>query len=114
MVRGLRISPLTEGILEEVVWERRLRMKEAQRPVTESKLGLMTRRTLLQRASAAAAVGMIGTGPLAMADASAADKTKAFPHKFLLGLATAGTPGEGKNTKHALLTVENKPQSIFK
>src|SRR6266849_16002 len=79
MVRGLRISPLTEGILEEVVWERRLRMKEAQRPVTESKLGLMTRRTLLQRASAAAAVGMIGTGPLAMADASAADKTKAFP-----------------------------------
>jgi len=114
MVRGLRISPLTEGILEEVVWERRLRMKEAQRPVTESKLGLMTRRTLLQRASAAAAVGMIGTGPLAMADASAADKTKAFPDKFLWGCATAGHQVEGNNTNSDLWTMEHMPESIFK
>src|SRR5258708_33419267 len=107
MVRGLRISPLTEGILEEVVWERRLRMKEAQRPVTESKLGLMTRRTLLQRASAAAAVGMIWTGPLAMAGASAADKTKTFPHKFPWGCAPARHQGRGNNYHSRLLTIGN-------
>src|SRR5260370_27848452 len=114
MVRGLRISPLTEGILEEVVWERRLRMKEAQRPVTESKWGLMTGRTLLQRASAAASVGMIGPGPLAMADASAADKTKAFPDKFLWGCATAGHQVEGNNTNSDMWTQEHLPGSIFK
>jgi beta-glucosidase len=57
---------------------------------------------------------MIGTGPLAMADASAADKTKVFPDKFLWGCATAGHQVEGNNTNSDLWAMEHMPESIFK
>ena len=98
-------------------------MKEAQRPVVESTLKPMTRRSLLQGASAAAVVRMLGstssakTGdsePPKAAAVPAADKTKTFPEKFLWGCATAGHQVEGNNTNSDLWAMEHMPESIFK
>jgi len=84
----------------------------------------MTRRSLLQGASAAAVVGMLGstssakTGdsepPETAAASAAAGKTKTFPEKFLWGCATAGHQVEGNNTNSDLWAMEHMPESIFK
>ena len=83
----------------------------------------ITRRSLLQGASAAAVVGIIGSAPLASAaspgpqpnaDSRPADKSKSFPDKFLWGCATAGHQVEGNNTNSDLWTLEHLPQSVFK
>lgn len=99
-------------------------MKEAQRPTVESTLKPITRRTLLQGASAAAVVGMVGSAsfaktgnseqPPAAATSGPADKTKTFPDKFLWGCATAGHQVEGNNTSSDLWAMEHLPESIFK
>ena len=83
----------------------------------------ITRRSLLQGASATAVVGIIGNAPLAGAaspgpqpnpDSRPADKSKSFPDKFLWGCATAGHQVEGNNTNSDLWTLEHLPQSVFK
>jgi beta-glucosidase len=98
-------------------------MKEGEQPVAESILKPISRRTLLQGASAATAVGMIGSRSLAQAGSSEkptpaasgpADKAKAFPDKFLWGCATAGHQVEGNNTSSDLWLIEHLPESIFK
>jgi beta-glucosidase len=105
-------------------------MNEPQQPDAKLKSRLMTRRNLLQVASAGAVVGMMGTSPLALAGAGisahtmrgdqptapagAAEKSKAFPDKFLWGCATAGHQVEGNNTNSDLWAMEHMPESIFK
>jgi beta-glucosidase len=107
-------------------------MNEPQQPVAKSKSRVMTRRSLLQAASAGAVVGIVGTAPLAMAgagtsaetrrgdqptdaaSAAAADKSKSFPDKFLWGCATAGHQVEGNNTNSDLWAMEHMPDSMFK
>jgi beta-glucosidase len=70
----------------------------------------MSRRELLRRASAVAAVG--GMGKLHFAQ-SAAEK-KSFPDRFLWGCATAGHQVEGNNTSSDFWTMEHLPQGMFK
>ena len=99
-------------------------MAQGQPPDAESKLNPITRRSLLQSASAAAVAGMIGSSSFAQSDNSArptapsasapADKSKAFPDKFLWGCATAGHQVEGNNTSSDLWLIEHLPGSIFK
>ena len=99
-------------------------MKEAQQQFVESASKPITRRTLLQGASAAAVVGMIGSTSFAKTGSSEqpamaptlgpADKTKTFPDKFLWGCATAGHQVEGNNTNSDLWAMEHMPESIFK
>ena len=99
-------------------------MKEAQQQFAESASKPITRRTLLQGASAAAVVGMIGSTSFAKTGNSEqpamaptlgpADKTKTFPDKFLWGCATAGHQVEGNNTNSDLWAMEHMPESIFK
>lgn len=99
-------------------------MKKAGQRDVESQAKSITRRDLLQGASAAALVGMVGRRSLVQAGAeeraatqdssSAADKTKAFPDKFLWGAATAGYQVEGNNINSDLWTLECLPESMFK
>jgi beta-glucosidase len=98
-------------------------MKDEKAPVAEFPVKPITRRHLLQGASAATVVGMVGSRALAgtgnsdkpaAAASSAADKTKAFPDKFLWGCATAGHQVEGNNTSSDLWLIEHLPGSIFK
>ena len=99
-------------------------MKEAQQQFAESASKPITRRTLLQGASAAAVVGMIASTSFAKTGNSEqpamaptfgpADKTKTFPDKFLWGCATAGHQVEGNNTNSDLWAMEHMPESIFK
>jgi Glycosyl hydrolase family 1 len=98
-------------------------MEEERRPVAESTLKPISRRSLLQGASAATVVGMIGSSALAQAGKSEkpfsaasgkTDKGKAFPDKFLWGCATAGHQVEGNNTSSDLWLIEHLPESIFK
>jgi beta-glucosidase len=76
----------------------------------------ISRRALLQSASAVAVAGMMGGRSLAESDKNAApaDKSKAFPDKFLWGCATAGHQVEGNNTSSDLWLIEHLPESIFK
>ena len=79
----------------------------------------ISRRALLQSASAVAVAGMMGRQSLAESDnratpAAATDKSKAFPDKFLWGCATAGHQVEGNNTSSDLWLIEHLPESIFK
>ncbi len=99
-------------------------MKDEKVAVAELTLKPITRRNLLQGASAATVVGMVGsralagTGnsdkPAAAPASSPADKKKAFPDKFLWGCATAGHQVEGNNTSSDLWLIEHLPGSIFK
>jgi beta-glucosidase len=78
----------------------------------------LTRRDLLQGASAAAAMSMFGRPSLAQSNSSTSsnpvDKAKAFPEKFLWGCATAGYQVEGNNTTSDLWMLEHLPGTIFK
>lgn len=99
-------------------------MKEKPQPVAESLLKPISRRTLLQGASAATVVGMMGSTsfahagnadkPTAPAASGSSGKSKAFPDKFLWGCATAGHQVEGNNTSSDLWLVEHLPESVFK
>jgi len=99
-------------------------MKDEKTPVAESTLKPITRRNLLQGASAATVVGMVGSRSLAqtgttdklaaLAASSSGDKTKAFPDRFLWGCATAGHQVEGNNTSSDLWLIEHLPESVFK
>ncbi len=99
-------------------------MKEGQQPFAESAVKAISRRTLLRGASAATVAGMIGSRSLARTGdgekptpssaSGSADKTKAFPDKFLWGCATAGHQVEGNNTSSDLWLVEHLPDSMFK
>ena len=88
----------------------------------ESTVKPFTRRNLLQRASAAALVGLIGNTSLARyvqseqspSASSPADKSKAFPKNFLWGCATAGHQVEGNNINSDLWAIEHLPESMFK
>jgi beta-glucosidase len=93
-------------------------MSEIERLVGEPVAKSMTRRELLQKASAAAVVGGMGKlsfGEGAMAGAQAAtEKGKAFPDKFLWGCATAAYQVEGNNTNTDYWMMEYLPGSMFK
>jgi beta-glucosidase len=86
-------------------------MKEPRKPA-ESTSKPISRRALLQSASAVAVAGMVGSRSLA--SDRPADKSKAFPDKFLWGCATAGHQVEGNNTSSDLWLIEHLPESIFK
>ena len=98
-------------------------MKEVQKPGSESTLKPISRRALLQSASAVAVAGVLGGSSFADDDSApsnstsksaAADKSKSFPDKFLWGCATAGHQVEGNNTNSDLWLIEHLPESIFK
>jgi beta-glucosidase len=101
-------------------------MKKAPPPraTSETISKPISRRNLLQTASVAALVGIIGNKssvraadgevPAAAPTFAAADKSKAFPNKFLWGCATAGHQVEGNNTNSDLWLLEHLPESIFK
>jgi beta-glucosidase len=78
----------------------------------------ISRRELLRMTSAAVVVG--GLAKLSGAQASkpeaqpVADKSKAFPEKFIWGCATAGHQVEGNNTSSDLWTLEHLQGTIFK
>jgi beta-glucosidase len=98
------------------------KMAKDQTPDSKSPVKPISRRTLLQSASAAAVAGMIGGRSFAQpnsvakpaAPPSPADKNKAFPDKFLWGCATAAHQVEGNNTNSDLWLLEHLPDSIFK
>jgi beta-glucosidase len=94
-------------------------MKKPQGSGAESTPKPISRRALLQSASAVAVAGMMGSRSLGESDnratpAAATDKSKAFPDKFLWGCATAGHQVEGNNTSSDLWLMEHLPESIFK
>lgn len=98
-------------------------MKDEKAPVAESAMKSITRRSLLQSASAATVVGMVGSRSLSQtaggdqarpAASGSADKSKTFPDKFLWGCATAGHQVEGNNTSSDLWLMEHLPGSVFK
>jgi len=86
-------------------------MKEP-RGLAETTSRPISRRALLQSASAVAVAGIVGSRSLA--SDGPADKSKAFPDKFLWGCATAGHQVEGNNTSSDLWLIEHLPESIFK
>ena len=94
-------------------------MSDAGRSVVGSATKAMSRRTLLLQGSAAAVV-VSGLGKLSFAQTEkatpspVADKSRAFPDKFLWGCATAGYQVEGNNTNSELWMMEYLPGSIFK
>jgi beta-glucosidase len=81
-------------------------------------LKAISRRELLRQASAAIAVGGLGT--LALADSfaqdapPAPDKSKKFPDKFLWGCATSGYQVEGNNINSEIWMLEHLPGTLFK
>ena len=99
-------------------------MKQTPRPLTEQTSKPISRRNLLQGASAAALAGIVGGKSLAPAanseplsatlPARSADKSRMFPDKFLWGCATAGHQVEGNNTNSDLWLLEHLPESMFK
>jgi beta-glucosidase len=99
-------------------------MKEPDHTAAKATSKTLTRRNLLQGASAAAVAGVMGAKSLLAAaeakqpfppeNSRPADKSKAFPDKFLWGCATAGHQVEGNNTSSDLWTLEHIPGSIFK
>jgi beta-glucosidase len=78
----------------------------------------ISRRVLLQSASAVAVAGVMSGRSFGesanSAMAAASDKSKVFPEKFLWGCATAGHQVEGNNTNSDLWLIEHLPESIFK
>jgi len=96
-------------------------LKKSERP-TPSDSTSLSRRTLLQGASAAALLSVIpresNAGPahrVALTSAQpAAEKSKSFPEKFLWGCATAGAQVEGNNTTSDLWALEHIPDGMFK
>ncbi|MGB6691578.1 MAG: family 1 glycosylhydrolase [Terracidiphilus sp.] len=93
-------------------------MSSADRNVAGLAVSGLYRRELLRRASAVAAVGGMGKVPFAQSAASgsatAAQKGKTFPDRFLWGCATAGHQVEGNNTSSDFWAMEHLPQSMFK
>ena len=87
-------------------------MKEPQGSGIEPKA--ISRRALLQSASAVAVAGMMGGRSFAESTNASSDKSKAFPDKFLWGCATAGHQVEGNNTSSDLWLIEHLPESVFK
>lgn len=95
-------------------------VKQSSRPVS-SEYKPLTRRSLLQGASAAALLGLVPGNspahPLRRSDSAGprrADKSRSFPEKFLWGCATAGYQVEGNNTTSDLWALEHIPNSMFK
>ena len=97
-------------------------MNKPEQPLVNAILKPITRRNLLHGASAAALAGFLGKNSLAHTfkgaqtpgPAAPADKSKAFPDKFLWGCATAGHQVEGNNTNSDLWAMEHLPGSFFK
>jgi beta-glucosidase len=99
-------------------------MTQSNCSAAETTSKTITRRNLLQGASAAALAGVMGGGPLLaksggtqpapLENPHPADKSRSFPDKFLWGCATAGHQVEGNNTSSDLWTLEHIPGSIFK
>jgi beta-glucosidase len=96
-------------------------MNKPHSPLADAILKPITRRNLLQGASAAAVAGFFGDNSFAHSpeprqtlNPSAAQKSKAFPAKFLWGCATAGHQVEGNNTNSDLWALEHLPGSFFK
>jgi beta-glucosidase len=95
-----------------------IQMSDAWRSVTRPATKPMSRRALLLQASAAVVVS--GLGKLSFAQtaeatpATVADKSRAFPDKFLWGCATASYQVEGNNTNADLWMMEYLPGTIFK
>jgi len=95
-------------------------VKQSSRPASPEYMPL-TRRSLLQGASAAALLGLVPGGSTAhslgrsdSAAARSADQSKSFPEKFLWGCATAGYQVEGNNATSDLWALEHIPNSMFK
>jgi beta-glucosidase len=104
-----------------------IQMRNERHDGAELAMKAISRRSLLQGASAAAMVGMVGGASLARAGGEVrdemappsfagggADKSKSFPDKFLWGCATAGHQVEGNNTNSDFWAMEHMPESIFK
>src|SRR5271165_5238882 len=99
-------------------------MKQKPSSIPDALTKAISRRHLLQGASAAALAGILGNNSVAHAadsgavfneaNAVPADKSKIFPDKFLWGCATAGHQVEGNNTNSDLWLLEHLPESIFK
>jgi beta-glucosidase len=99
-------------------------MKKLDQKLNEQFSQRLTRRGLLQGASAAAlAAAMGGISPLeasapkpttAPVNSPQADNSKVFPEKFFWGCATAGHQVEGNNTSSDFWTLEHLPGSFFK
>jgi len=93
-------------------------MSEIVRPAVEKLSNGISRREVLRQASAALVMGgltKLAPAQAAKADAPpVADKSKAFPDKFIWGCATAGHQVEGNNTNSDLWTMEHLPDTIFK
>jgi beta-glucosidase len=93
-------------------------------PAADTCVKSITRRNLLRVASVAGVAGIVGSGsfaragnneePAAAGASGPADKTKAFPDKFLWGCATAGHQVEGNNINSDLWAIEHLPESMFK
>jgi beta-glucosidase len=80
---------------------------------------LVSRRSLLQGASAAVLFGVMPRDVVpaktdSLGVGAAAEKSKGFPEKFLWGCATAGHQVEGNNASSDLWALEHIPGSIFK
>jgi beta-glucosidase len=102
-------------------------MEESALQPLKSQMKTITRRELLQGASATAALtGLAANKSLAKAPAgkgngerraepsAAPDKSKSFPDKFLWGCATAGHQVEGNNTNSDFWALEHMPHSMFR
>jgi beta-glucosidase len=99
-------------------------MKKTSNQVPQTISSPITRRNLLQGASAAVVAGMLGTDSFAIAGNSKRpvspsssgqpEKSKSFPNKFLWGCATAGHQVEGNNVNSDLWALEHLPESMFK
>ena len=90
-------------------------VKTSDRPHDATSL---TRRSLLQTASAAALLGLFPSNSAAVSARSsaptAADKSKSFPDQFLWGCATAGYQVEGNNLASDLWALEHITNGMFR
>jgi beta-glucosidase len=81
-----------------------------QNSFAASALKSISRRELIQGASAAALLAMAPTNSFARVP----ENSKSFPANFLWGCATAGHQVEGNNTNSDLWAIERLPESMFK
>jgi beta-glucosidase len=93
---------------------RRMPREERSMEMTQSTASRMTRRELLWKASAAAAVGAAGRLSMAQSNPSPAATNGSFPEHFLWGCATAAHQVEGNNTNSDFWMMEHLPGTMFK
>jgi beta-glucosidase len=93
---------------------RRTPREERSMEMTQSTASRMTRRELLWKASAAAALGAAGRLSAAQSNPGPATAGGSFPEHFLWGCATAAHQVEGNNTNSDFWMMEHLPGTMFK